>query len=235
MFHLATQPPLPSLPLVSTTPLPFAEVDMIGCGLIAGSSQTSVGMYTGFYWSSAQFKSWGNNKISLGGVSTINVGYGNLSAFSMDFTSPGTLGPTSQTSDEAQVAPGDSGGAVFAKAGSVWQLVGIIDAEATQINQPGSTAAYGDKTYAADVATYQNQIASVLKSEPVPPLSIKRSGGNSQIAWPDMGVNYALQASGSLSAPSWVVLSQPRSSTNGQIVTTVSDTNAFRLFRLQQP
>jgi hypothetical protein len=235
MFHLATQPPLPSIPLVGTTPSAFTQVDLVGCGLIAGSGQSSIGIYTGFYWSSVQFKSWGNNRISLGGVSSVNIGYGNLSAFSMDFTSPGTLGPNSQTSDEAQVAPGDSGGAVFAKAGSVWQLAGVIDAEGTQVNQAASTSVYGDSTYAADVATYKNQINAVLSSGPVPPLTITRSGGSSQISWPDTGINYTLQASGSLVSSSWVVLSQPRSSTNGQIVTVVADTNAFALFRLQKP
>lgn len=235
LFRLSTMPPLASVPLVSSTPAAFSAVDMIGFGLIAGSTQTNLGIYSGFYWSSGQFKSWGNNKINIGGLTNINIGYGNLTAFSMDFTSPGTLGPTGQTSDEGQVAPGDSGGGLFVKNGSVWQLAGILDAEETQFNQPPSTSAYGDRTYAADIATYRKEIYGVLSGSAVPALSITRSGSNSRVAWPDMGVPYALEASGALVNPSWATLSQSQTSTNGQIFELVPDTGSSRLFRLQKP
>ena len=235
LFHLSTLPPLPSVPLVTSTPSAFAAVDLIGVGYISGSTQTSFGLYSGFYWSSAQAKSWGNNKVNLAGVSTINIGYGNLTAFNMDFTSPGTLGPSGQTSDEAQVAPGDSGGGLFINNGSVWQLAGILDAEQLQPSQPASTSAYGDKTYAADIATYRNEIFAVLSSGPVPPLTITRSGANSRVAWPDTGVPYTLQAGGSLLNPNWVTLSQAPTSTNGQLMVMVPDSKAFGIFRLQKP
>jgi hypothetical protein len=235
MFHLSAMPPLASVPLVNSTPAALSVVDMIGFGFIAGSSQMNFGTYTGFYLSSAQLKSWGNNKIDIGGVSTINIGYGNLATFNMDFTRPGTLGPAGQSSDEAQVATGDSGGAVFFKNGSVWQLAGILDAEGTQVNQPAGTSVYGDQTYAADIATYRNEIYAVLSAGAVPPLTITRSGGNSRLTWPDMGVPYVLQASGSLVNPNWVTLSESQASTNGQIFAFVPDSGSFRLFRLQKP
>lgn len=234
LFHLASLPPLPSIPLVSATPNAFSQVDLVGYGLIAGSGQTSLGIYTGFYWSAAQFKSWGNNKVDLGGVSTINIGYGNLSVFSMDFTSPSTLGPTGQTSDESEVAPGDSGGGVFQKSGSVWQLAGVLDALGSQVNQPGGTAAYGDKSYAADIATYRSEITAVLNATPVPQLLAGRSGTNVLVCWPDMGVSYSLQASGSL-PPNWATVSQAQYTSNGLVCTFIPGTNSFRLFRLQKP
>lgn len=234
MFHLSAFPPLPSIPLVTSTPAAFAQIDMIGFGLIAGSAQTNFGAYSGFYWG-ASHKSWGNNKVNLGGVTTINAGYGNISVFATDFTAPGTIGPASQTSDEAQVAPGDSGGAAFQKVGSVWQLAGILDAEQFLVNQPGSTAVYGDKSYAADIATYRSQIEGVLSATPIPQVSIKSSGTNALVCWPDMGVSYTLQANNFLGKTGWTAVSQAQFSTNGQICTMVPNNGALQFFRLQKP
>src|SRR5690349_5697924 len=52
LFHLTTLPPLPRLLLTSNTPAVLSQVDMIGCGRIAGSTETLISNYTGFYWSS---------------------------------------------------------------------------------------------------------------------------------------------------------------------------------------
>jgi hypothetical protein len=236
LFHLTSAPPLPSVPLVTATPAAFSQIDMIGFGHIAGSAQTNFGLYSGFYWSYGTTKSWGNNKVNLGGTTTINVGYGNLTTFVCDFTSPGTLGPSSQTSDEAQVSFGDSGGGVFQKNGALWQLVGILDAEANQVNQQAGTAVYGDKTYMADIATYQSQIAAVLAAQPVPNLSISHSGIDALVCWPDNGVSYTLLEAGSASSSSWsAVSSQSSFSTNGLICVSVPDSSSLRFFRLQRP
>ena len=235
LFHLGKMPPLPSLPLVSTTPAALSQVDIIGNGHIAGSTQTNIGIYTGFYWSAGGAKSWGNNKVNLGGVSTINAGFGNLTAFAMDFTSPSTVGPTSQTSDESMVSAGDSGGGAFQKIGGSWQLVGILDAEQTQLNQPASTSVYGDTTYAADIATYRSEVVAVLNAGPVPNLSLTRSNGTTLVCWPDTGVNYTLQASSSLLSSSWTAVSQARTSTNGQICVLVPEASPGNFYRLQKP
>jgi hypothetical protein len=235
LFHLVSAPPWPSLPLASVTPAAFSQIDMIGFGYIAGSAQTNFGVLTGFDWSAAPVKSWGNNKVNFGGTTAIDIGNGKLTTFTTDFTSPGTLGPTSQTSDEAQVATGDSGGGVFQLKGSVWQLAGVLDAEQNQVNQPDSTAAYGDKSYMADIATYRSEIVAVLNATPVPNLSLTRSGSNSLVCWLDTGVNYNLEATGSLDNPNWVPISQSQFSTNGQICVTVPDTSSFQFFRLQKP
>jgi len=122
LFHLSTLPALPSVSLVSTTPAAFSQIDLIGFGYTAGSAQTNFGLYSGFYWSANTEKGWGNNKVNLGGTTTFDIGSGTVTAFITDFTAPGTLGPTSQTSDEAQIAVGDSGGGAFQKNGSGnWQ------------------------------------------------------------------------------------------------------------------
>jgi hypothetical protein len=236
MFHLTSIPPLPSLPLATTTPAAFSQIDMIGFGLRAGSAQTNFGVYSGFYWSASGGKSWGNNKVNLGGTSTINIGWGNLTTFLADFTSPGTVGPTSQTSDEAQLASGDSGGGAFQKNGGVWQLVGILDAEGEETTppQPASTSVYGDGSYMADIATYRSEIVAVLNTSPVPDLAITRSGTNALLCWPDMGVTYNLQSSSSLKAPSWSTVSATQFSTNGLICVLLPTTNTTSLFRLQR-
>ena len=235
LFHLVSAPPLPSLLLASATPAAFSQIDLIGCGFIAGSAQTNFGFLTGFYWSAAPVKSWGNNKIDFGGTTIIDIGNGKLTTFTTDFTSPGTLGPTSQTSDESQVATGDSGGAAFQLSGSVWQLAGVLDAEQNQVNQPASTAVYGDKSYMADIATYRSEIVAVLSATQVPNLSLTRSGNSSLVCWTDTGVIYSLEATASLASPTWVSLSQSQVSTNGQICVMVPDTSSLQFFRLQKP
>lgn len=235
LFHLTIAPPLPSIPLVSTTPAAFSQIDMIGFGHIAGSAQTNFGLYSGFYWSFGATRSWGNNKVNLGGTSVINAGSGNVTAFNCDFTSPGTLGPAAQTSDEAQVSVGDSGGGVFQKSGSVWQLVGILDAEMTQVNQQPNTSVYGDKTYMADIATYQSQITAVLAAQPVPNLSISWSGDSALVSWPDTGVNYNLQGAASPTGSSWLAVSQTRLAANGMLYVSVPMSTGYRFFRLQKP
>ena len=231
LFHLASLPPLPSLPLVSATPAALSQIDMIGFGHIAGSAQTNFGLYSGFYWSAGGAKSWGNNKVNLGGTTSYNIGYGNVTGFVTDFTSPGTIGPTSQTSDEAQLAPGDSGGGAFQKSGSVWQLVGILDAISSQANQ---AAVYGDKSYMVDIATYRSQILAVLNASAVPNVSIVRSGTNTLVCWPDMGVTYNLEASSSVISPNWSAFSASQFSTNGQICVSLPNNNAPQFFRLQK-
>lgn len=227
MFHLQTLPPLPRMALVTSTPPTAAPVDMIGFGHIAGSAQTNIGSHTGFYWSASQFKSWGNNQIASGGTSVINIGLGDLTVFRTVFDAP-----PSQTSDEAQAAPGDSGGAVFQKIGATWELAGMIDAIGTFNDQAFGTAVYDDETYSADIATYRPQIAAVVAAT-VPILSIAHSGTNLTVCWPDTGVTYNLLANHDLSPTNWNVLSASLTLTNGQFCATLSPTDGANFFRLK--
>jgi hypothetical protein len=235
LFHLTKNPPLPSVPLVSSTPAALSQIDLIGFGHIAGSVQTNIGSYTGFYWSDSGFKSWGNNKVNVGGTQIINIGFGNLTAFLMDFTTPGVLGLAGQTSDEAEVSAGDSGGAAFVKNGATWQLAGILDAEGVQNNQPAATAVYNDGTYAADIATYRGQIMSVLNASPVPSLSISNSGTTALVSWADTGISYNLLSAAGFNNSSWTSVSATRYSANGLINVVLSGNGPPLFLRLQHP
>lgn len=228
LFHLSTLPPLPRMPLASSSPGTSSQVDMIGFGYIAGSAQTNIGPYTGFYWSADQFKSWGNNRVNPGGTTTLNAGFGNVTVFATTFSSP-----PSQTSDEAQAAPGDSGGGVFQTSGSTWQLVGMIDAISPLPNQPSGTSVYNNATSSADIATYRAQIVSVVAAT-VPALSISRSGTNVIVSWPDTGTTYSLLVNHNLAMTNWTLLSPSLTLTNGQFYARLPATNSPSFFRLQK-
>jgi hypothetical protein len=66
--------------------------------------------------------------------------------------------------DEAQAVLGDSGGAVFQKNGSAWELGGVIFTVAGFSGQPSAatTPIYGNATYSADLSYYAPQILSVV-------------------------------------------------------------------------
>ncbi len=233
IFHLASLPGLARMPIAASTPPGLAQVDLMGFGFIGGSAEISISNYTGFYWSAVQLKSWGNNKVDQSGLTTINEGLGDLTCFTMDFTSPSTGGPTAQTSDEAMAAPGDSGGGVFQHVGSSWHLVGMIDSIAVVNNPWWGTAVYGDSTYAADIATYAPQINAIVTGiQPV--LSIARSGSNLMVCWPDSGLTYLLEATASLTSTNWATLSPALSNTNGQICALLPAGDTSRFFRLQK-
>ena len=230
LFHLSTLPPLPRLTLASRTPSPSSVVDFVGFGHISGSTQTLINGAPGFYWSTGGFKSWGNNRVNVGGVTTINAGAGDVVAFNTDFSAPG-LG---QTSDEAQAAAGDSGGGVFQQGGSTWQLVGVIDTIDVSPTQPGDTAVYGNLTYAADMATYGPQVTAILAST-LPALTISRAGTNVQVCWPDTGIAYTLEATASFTPPAWngITPAPTLTLTNGQYCALLPATNSSRFFRLK--
>jgi hypothetical protein len=95
---------------------------------------------------------WGTNSIE-GGTFTLNAGYGDMTAFSTDFDN---------TAGEAQAAIGDSGGGVFFKNGSTWELVGILDAVSGYTGQPGATAVFGNESHAASLPAYRGQIVTTI-------------------------------------------------------------------------
>ena len=227
MFHLGVLPPLPKMPLTTSTPVNSSQVDMIGFGYIAGSVQTNFGTTTGFYWSSAQYKSWGNNKM-ISTLSSVNDGYGINVSFSTDFNSPPL-----QTSDEAQATFGDSGGGVFQKSGSTWQMVGMMFAIGTLSGQPANTSVYGDQTACANIATYRSEILSIIAGT-VPTLTISRSGTNVLICWPDTGVSYKLVANTNLVMTNWVVLSPTLTATNSLLCAQLPATNRATFYRLEK-
>lgn len=231
VFHLKTVPPIPRLALTTSTPTALSTVDLIGCGHIAGSPQTSIFPYTGFYWSAGAAKSWGNCTVSVGGVAVYSAGFGNVSEMSTDFKDPTS---PAATSNEAEAAGGDSGGGVFEHTSSGWQLVGMIDLITILPGQTNNTAVYGNNTLAADIATYGPQVAAWRASTP-PVMTVNRSGTNVLVCWPDIGVNYTLQTSASFSPVNWTTLSPGLTYTNGEVCALLPASGTQKYFRLKTP
>ena len=165
LFHLILTPDLPDLVIASSTPnpSPAANVELIGFGRLRGSAEKTFATYdgqkSGFDWSNSGAKSFGTNKIQTSVETQANLGYGTLEVFALDFTQ---AGPT-RTAHEAQVTTGDSGGGVFYKSGSTWQLLGMIDALGSYV-YPQAASVYGDYSYIGNLPTYRSQITPLVAS-----------------------------------------------------------------------
>ncbi|HEX5176048.1 MAG TPA: hypothetical protein VFV83_03410, partial [Chthoniobacteraceae bacterium] len=184
LFRLTAQPTfLSEVRLSSVTPLGGSSVVMAGNGLNRAPNEThwnvntmatpdvwtetgNAGDRQGYKWgSSGQALRWGNNELEFDVVPTnrtfnINGGFGAVVAVKTEFDS---------ISGQAQGAGGDSGGGVFYKNGSTWELIGIMETVDSFDGQPPSTAVFsngllsgGNSTFAADIATYRTQILAVV-------------------------------------------------------------------------
>lgn len=177
LYQLATDPGLPTLSIASATPAIGAPVTMIGAGRDRGAfTQWNVNTATnpwtwtvtgsngnaaGYEWGATRTMRWGTNNAGARGWATYTIdtpksAYG----FATDFTFSQAF------SDEAQAAPGDSGGAIFHKNGSTWELAGIMLVTDAYSGQPGGTAVFGNQTFSADLAYYRPQIMAVVVPEP---------------------------------------------------------------------
>jgi hypothetical protein len=108
---------------------------------------------------------WGNNELEFNVLPAnrtfnVNGGFGVVVSVKTDFDS---------ISGQAQGAGGDSGGGVFYKNGSTWELIGIMETVDSFDGQPPNTAVFGNgllsagnNTFAADIATYRTQILAVV-------------------------------------------------------------------------
>lgn len=110
--------------------------------------------FDGYKWASGSTKRWGTNvKDANAGLVDDNSGITDM--FYTDFDDAG--------GNEAQAATYDSGGGVFYNTGSDWELAGVMLATLGFIDQPGSTAVYGNRTYIADMQYYAAQISSTAQ------------------------------------------------------------------------
>jgi hypothetical protein len=171
LYHLVLTPSLPDSVISSSTPAVASLVDLVGYGRIRGSAEQSYssedGPKFGFNWSANGTKSYGTNQIQSG-VETLTVfGAGSFRGFILDFTPPPSLftppPPYVNTVREAQVATGDSGGAVFYKNGATWELAGMIEALASFV-YPLPASVYGDESWVMDLPTYKTQIDTLVSS-----------------------------------------------------------------------
>jgi len=175
MYRLTAVPVgIAGVPIAAATPALGTAVTMIGAGRDRqpNLTQWSVNQATSpWTWTevasggnAAGYKAnmgsralrWGTNTIS-GTGEWIDDGFGQMPTVVTTFDYlPGT--------SEAQASYGDSGGAVFAKSGTSWQLAGLMVAVDGYSGQPdpGSNAVFGDVTYSVDLSPYRAQIVALV-------------------------------------------------------------------------
>jgi len=191
MYRLTTIPTgIAGVPIAAATPALGTPVTMIGAGrdrqpgLTEWSVNTAVdpwiwtevtagGNAAGYKATSTRSLRWGTNALS-GTGEWISYGLGDVKSIVTTFDDlRGTA--------EAQASYGDSGGGVFAKRGSAWELAGlmvVVDGYSGQPD-PGSTAVFGDVTYSVDLSYYRPQIVALVP-EPSALMLVALGGG---VAW----------------------------------------------------
>lgn len=181
MYKLQTTPVgLPTLSIASTAPTPGLDVTMIGAGLNRGAftkwlinTSTTPNVWTettgtaadaaGYKTGAGRAVRWGTNDVETSNFwerSYFGPGpndFTSVRAFTTDFD-------FAEDSTEAQAVLRDSGGAVFAKQGSQWQLTGVIYAVDGFPDQPSPVfnAVFGNFTYMADLSHYRSQIVAAV-------------------------------------------------------------------------
>jgi hypothetical protein len=117
----------------------------------------SGGNAAGYKTLSTRTMRWGTNTVSEAGL-WLNGGFGDAKMLGTTFTY------SQYDSTEAQAAYGDSGGGVFHKNGSTWELAGLILTVGGYSGQPdpGANAVFGNVTYAADLSFYRPQIMAIV-------------------------------------------------------------------------
>jgi hypothetical protein len=175
MFRLTATPPgLASLAISSSSAGIGTAVTMIGSGrdrgaftqwLVSGTTWTEVpsgGNYSGYKTLGTRSMRWGTNGVTSSNL-WIPDGFGDVNMFGTMFHSSGTA------TNEAHAAYGDSGGGVFRKNASAWELAGVMLTVNGYAGQPdpGANAVFSTTTYSADLSVYRSQITTlVLVPEP---------------------------------------------------------------------
>lgn len=169
-------PPLPVVALATTTPSIGTDVIMAGFGRnrvqdaatdADVSDAVAVPDGTGYSTTAPQVRRWGTNqtvKFNTSGppapTGTVTVAGRPTAAFVTDFDQP-AAGDWLATS-EAQAVLGDSGGAVFAFDGTLHGIVVAVSGSDV------TDAAFGEKTYFANIATYKTAIDTAIGYTLVP-------------------------------------------------------------------
>lgn len=158
VFAINPYPVMPLLPIVTTAPALGVELILIGNGRNRGgvtswdpNGPPPPGPIFGYDWASGKSLRWGKNHVEDYPPAPV-LGTWSFSSFF----------DAGVSTDEAQGANGDSGGAAFAFDGSVWELVGVIYAIQEYVGQPAQTSLYGQITYAADLTVYRDEILDIV-------------------------------------------------------------------------
>jgi hypothetical protein len=152
VFRIVGEPNVPTIPIRASAPGMNNNITLIGYGFDRGSAITWSG-YQGWNWNtSAKHMRWGTNRVGATGQD-VTIGATKTRSFASSFT-----GPSGGTTHEAQGVVGDSGGGVFLKNGTVWELAGTIHSIDGYVNQPVNTSLFGNASYFADLSYYRSQI-----------------------------------------------------------------------------
>ncbi len=178
LYRLTADPGLPFLSIASSQLATNAGVTMIGNGRNRGAFKTwSVNQSTtpwtwtesstnvaaaGYAYESTRAMRWGTNEISGSTWLQYNIGTEQNPNLRDVRSLVTTFNNSGFYSTEAQATTGDSGGGVFYKNGSNWELAGIMVVVQGYSGQPGNTAVFGNVTYAADLSYYRPQILAVV-------------------------------------------------------------------------
>ena len=173
--------PSSKMPISAAAPALGSEVIGIGTGRNRQSAQiawdsswnevsltSTNAAYTGWKYASGSAKRWGRNRVENIPIITIgnNLGEGDLrdvKVITTDLDESGfTYGAYGAVADEFQAAPGDSGGGLFYKNGSVWELTGIMVTIGRYQNQVNNAVVFGNETYAANLSLYRDNILAVI-------------------------------------------------------------------------
>ncbi len=168
LYQIDPWPDLPP-PAIRSDPLPdpgmtTTDVVMIGAGWSAGDpviNQPGPGndcaasppSPCGFFWDVRGIMRWATNEIQA-----LEPGFSFSGRTTESFATE--FDRNLPTPHEAQVATGDSGAAVFIKNAGSWELAGILHVRSA--SGPPSSAIYTDRSFAADLSFYRDQIVPIV-------------------------------------------------------------------------
>lgn len=200
MFHLTSDPALPSLNIPTSSPTLATSIYMVGYGrnrdtnevyyvvTVSGSPPNQTATWTpttqsdpnanaaGYQYATGNTKRWGTNLTStnpsISGSPTTSIVDAGFGPTQVFFAN--FYGNDANTPDEAQLSNGDSGGGVFDASNN---LIGLINYKGTFLDQPADTAIFGNLSDMADLSAYRSQILTAMTVPEPTTLSLFLAGG----------------------------------------------------------
>lgn len=164
-FRVEGPPPLPLMPLAGRSPAPGQRAWLVGQGHDRGRPTTWTdsdrNTHTGFEGTATRSMRWGTNQIETA-ASDVSMNGIETRALMTTFSPPGD---PSATRFEAQVAVGDSGGALFVFQRGHFSLAGILILRSQEPGQPHALTLFGNRTFAADIAHYREQLIALTRPD----------------------------------------------------------------------
>jgi hypothetical protein len=172
LVRIVGDPGLPPLDIVSETPAVGARLVLVGNGPLQETQLTcwdavnverpksAATPFCGFKW----FKTpegktngvqWGTNQVAQVGAVMPGPQGAKTHVFATVFRE------ADETPFEAQAGVGDSGGPVFVESGEGYALAGVM--LVASLRNP-TAATSGDRTFAADLSVYRDEIRKVMKA-----------------------------------------------------------------------